>query len=71
MAKPSLHTENLRWHPKDWWFYPSNLEDSHNKILDLDKSEKVWFFEETFLLADTSIEVILGISFLIFSNTNI
>ncbi len=31
---------------------------------------KIWFFEETFLLADTSIEVVLGISFLAFSNAD-
>ncbi len=31
---------------------------------------KIWFFEETFLLADTSIEVVLGMPFLAFSNAN-
>lgn len=33
--------------------------------------ERVWFFEKTFLLADTSIELILRISFLSFSNIDI
>lgn len=32
--------------------------------------ENVRFFEETFLLADTSTEVVLGMFFLFFSNTN-
>ena len=35
------------------------------------KLEIVWFFEETFLLANNSIEVILEMFFLIFSNANI
>ena len=35
-----------------------------------DKLKKIWFFEEIFLLADTSMEVVLGMSFLIFSNVN-
>ena len=29
-----------------------------------DKLGRVWFFEETFLLADTSMEVVLGMPFL-------
>lgn len=33
--------------------------------------EKVWFFKETFLLTDTSIEMVLQISFLSFGNINI
>lgn len=33
--------------------------------------EKVWFFEETFLLTDTSMEVILEMHFSSFSNVNI
>lgn len=37
----------------------------------LDKLKKVWFFKKTFLLTETSIEVVLEISFLIFSNANI
>lgn len=32
---------------------------------------KIWFFEETFLLANTSMEVILEIPFLSFSNIDI
>ncbi len=32
---------------------------------------RVWFFEETFLLADTSIKVVLGMLFLSFSNANV
>ncbi len=35
-----------------------------------DSLEKVSFFEETFLLADTSIEIVLGMLFLAFSNAN-
>lgn len=35
------------------------------------KLKKARFFQETFLLANTSIDVILGISFLIFSNADI
>ena len=35
-----------------------------------DKLERVQFFEETFLLADTSMEVVLGMRFLTFSNVN-
>lgn len=34
------------------------------------KIRKVWFFEQTFLLADTSIEVVLKMSFLMFSNAD-
>lgn len=34
------------------------------------KLKKIQFFEETFMLADTNMEVILGMSFLIFSNAN-
>ena len=36
-----------------------------------DKSGRALFFEETFLLADTNIEVVLGMPFLTFSNTEI
>ncbi len=32
---------------------------------------RVWFFKITFLLTDTSMEVVLGILFLAFSNANI
>lgn len=35
-----------------------------------DSLKKIWFFEETFLLADTSIEIVLRISFLVFNNIN-
>ena len=34
------------------------------------KLGKVWFFEKTFLLADTSIEVVLKMSFFTFWNAN-
>ena len=33
--------------------------------------EKPWFFKETFLLADFSIEIVLEMLFLTFSNANI
>ena len=36
-----------------------------------DKMGKIRFFEETFLLADTSMEVVLGISFLALNNADI
>ena len=36
-----------------------------------DKLGRVWFFEETFLLADTSMEVVLGMPFLSLSNVDI
>ena len=36
-----------------------------------DRLEKVHFFEETFLFTDTSMEVVLKMSFLIFSNAEI
>lgn len=36
-----------------------------------DKLSKIWFVEETFLLADTKIGVVLGMSFLALSNANI
>ena len=36
-----------------------------------DKSGRARFFEETFLLADTSIEVVLGMPFLALSNADI
>ena len=35
------------------------------------KLEKAWFFQETFLLANTSVEVVLGIPFFTFSNADI
>lgn len=35
------------------------------------KLKKIKFFEEIFLLVDTSMEVILGMSFLTLSNINI
>lgn len=35
------------------------------------KLEKIWFFEKTFLLVDTSIEVVLEMPFLILSNADI
>ncbi len=35
-----------------------------------DSLKRVWFFEETFLLADTSMEVVLGMLFLTFSNAD-
>ena len=37
----------------------------------IEKLDKIWFFQETFLLANTSMEVVLGIFFLTFSNANI
>ena len=36
-----------------------------------DKLERARFFQETFLLADISVEMVLGMPFLTFSNTNI
>ncbi len=36
-----------------------------------DNLGKVWFFKETFLLADTSMEVVLGMPFLSLSNADI
>ena len=33
--------------------------------------ESVWFFEETFLLANTSMEVILGMPFLFLGNADV
>ena len=36
-----------------------------------DKLGRVWFFQETFLLVDTNMEVVLGIPFLTFSNADI
>ena len=36
-----------------------------------DKLKKVRFFQETFLLANIIMEIVLGIPFLILSNTNI
>ena len=36
-----------------------------------DKLGRIWFFQETFLLADISTEVVLGMSFLTFSNANV
>ena len=36
-----------------------------------DRLEKVWFFEKTFLLADTSMEVVLGMPFLTLSDVDI
>lgn len=42
-----------------------------NRFLIQDSLKKVWFFEETFLLTDTSMQVILEILFFSFSNANI
>ena len=36
-----------------------------------DKSGRAWFFEETFLLTDTSIKVVLGMPFLALNNEDI
>ena len=36
-----------------------------------DKLERIWFFQETFLLADINMEVVLGMPFLTFSNADI
>ncbi len=36
-----------------------------------DKLDQSRFFQETFLLADTSMEVVLGMSFLTFSNVEV
>ena len=36
-----------------------------------DKLGKIWFFQETFLLADINMEVILGMPFLTFSNADV
>ena len=36
-----------------------------------DKLSRAWFFQKTFLLADTSIEVVLTMPFLTLSNANI
>lgn len=41
------------------------------KFLVYDKLSKAWFFEETFLLANTSIEVFLKMSFLFLSKANL
>ena len=35
-----------------------------------DKLDRAWFFQESFLLAETSIEVVLGMPFLTFSNAD-
>ncbi len=40
------------------------------RFLIQDSLKKVWFFEKTFLLANTSMKVILGMPFLALSNTN-
>ena len=37
----------------------------------IDKLGRARFFQETFLLADTTIEVVLGMPFFIFSNADI
>ena len=37
----------------------------------LDKEDRTWFFQKTFLLANTTIEVVLGMLFLTLSNTDI
>ena len=37
----------------------------------IDKLARAQFFQETFLLANTTIEVVLEIPFLIFNNANI
>lgn len=39
-------------------------------FLPQDRLGKIWFFEETFLLANTSMEVVLEMLFLFFSNTD-
>ena len=36
-----------------------------------DKLRKTWFFQENFLLANISAEVVLGMPFLTFSNTDV
>ena len=36
-----------------------------------DKQGRVWYFQKTFLLADISVKVVLGMPFLILSNANI
>lgn len=36
-----------------------------------DSQKKIWFFEKTFLLADSSIKVVLGMLFLALSNANL
>ncbi len=41
------------------------------RFSDQDKLGKVRFFEDTFLLADTNMEVVLKMLFLIFSNVDI
>lgn len=35
------------------------------------KYGRLWFFQETFLVANTSANIILGMFYLTFSNTNI
>ena len=41
------------------------------RFLVQDSQGKVQFFEKTFLLVNTSMEVVLGILFLSFNNTNV
>lgn len=41
------------------------------KFLIQDSSRRVWFFEETFILADTSMEIILKMPFLFLNNVNV
>ena len=36
-----------------------------------DSLKRFWFFEKTFLLADTNMEVVLGMSFFSLSNANV
>lgn len=36
-----------------------------------DSQKKIWFFEKTFLLANSSMKVVLGILFLALSNANL
>ena len=50
------------------WIGPSNAWNGNSKLPNIeDKEGRARFFQETFLVADTSMEVILGMPFLTLS----
>ncbi len=64
-GKTSVEAQKIDGSPLETYGMASARFSLHDSL------GRVWFFEETFLLADTSMEVVLGILFLSLSNADV
>ena len=77
MTPPYASKLGLKVHPTNvgaWKIDISTLDTFKMVLADFqleDKLGRAWFFQETFLVSNTTLEVILGMPFLIFSRVDI